>query len=70
MYVSNQVVDFIEFVLIGVIIASIFDLFRGYRKIKHVSTVSVMIQDVIYFIIVTIIIIFSIIPLFSYISNF
>lgn len=59
MYVSNQVIDFIEFVLIGVLIASIFDFFRAYRKIKKVSTLTVMIQDSIYFIIVTMVIIFS-----------
>ncbi len=63
MYVSNQVIDFLEFVLIGVLIASIFDFFRAYRKIKKVSTLAVMIQDIIYFIIVTIVIIFSIIKL-------
>ena len=63
MYVSNQVIDFIEFVLIGVLIASIFDFFRAYRKIKKVSTLTVMIQDSIYFIIVTMVIIFSIIKL-------
>lgn len=63
MYVSNQVIDFIEFVLIGVLIASIFDFFRAYRKIKKVSTLTVMVQDSIYFIIVTMVIIFSIIKL-------
>ena len=39
MYVSNQVIDFIEFVLIGVLIASIFDFFRAYRKIKKVKEI-------------------------------
>lgn len=63
MYVSNQLLDFIEFVLIGNIIACIFDLFRAYRKFKEVSTRSVIIQDIIYFIIVTCMIIFSIIKL-------
>ena len=37
MHVSNQVTDFIEFVLIGVLIASIFDFFRAYRKIKKLA---------------------------------
>ena len=63
MYVSNQVLDFLEFVLIGMLIACIFDFFRGYRKFKLVNTLSVIIQDIVYFIIVTIIIIFSIIKL-------
>ena len=36
MYVSNQVIDFIEFVLIGVLIAGIFDFFRAYRDRKSV----------------------------------
>lgn len=63
MYVSNQVVDFLEFVLIGTLIACIFDFFRGYRKFKSVNTLSVIIQDIVYFIIVTIIIIFSIVEL-------
>lgn len=32
MYVSNQVIDFIEFVLIGVLIASIFDFSEHIEK--------------------------------------
>ncbi len=63
MYVSTQTIDFLEFILIGAIIACVFDFFRGYRKLKKVNTVSVIIQDIIYFVIVTIIIIFSIIKL-------
>lgn len=63
MYVSNQVIDFLEFVFIGALIACIFDFFRGYRKFKSVNTMSVIIQDIIFFIIVTIIIIFSIVKL-------
>ena len=61
MYVSSQAIDFFEFVLIGMLISFIFDFFRSYRKIKKVNTVVVIIQDIIYFIIVTLIIIFSIV---------
>lgn len=63
MYVSTQALDFVEFVLIGTIIGIIFDFFRGYRKVKQTNTTEVIIQDIVYFILATIIIIFSIINL-------
>ena len=50
MYVSNQLIDFLEFVVVGAIIGIVFDFFRGYRKIKNVSTITVVIQDVIKFV--------------------
>lgn len=63
MYVSSQLIDFFEYVLIGAIIACVFDFFRAYRKLKKVSVVAVIIQDIIFFIIVTVIIVYSIIKL-------
>lgn len=63
MYVSSQLIDFFEFVLIGAIIACVFDFFRAYRKLKKVNTITVIIQDVIFFIIITVIIIFSLVKL-------
>lgn len=63
MYVSNQLIDFLEFVVVGAIIGIVFDFFRGYRKIKNVSTITVVIQDVIYFVILTAIIVSSIVKL-------
>ena len=65
MYVSSQLLDFFEFVLIGAIIACVFDFFRAYRKLKKVSAIAVIIQDIIFFIIITIIIIFSMIKLLN-----
>ena len=59
--VANQVMNFLQFITIGIIIALIFDFFRAYRTRKKVSNFSVMIQDIIYFFIVTIIIVFSIV---------
>lgn len=63
MYVTSQLVDFIEFILIGNIIGTVFDFFRAYRKIRKVSSSIVVIQDIIYFLIVTIIITLSIIKM-------
>lgn len=63
MYVSSQLIDFFEFVLIGAIISCVFDFFRAYRKLNKVTTFKVLSQDIIFFIITTIIIIFSIINL-------
>lgn len=65
MYVSEQLIEFIEFLLIGIIIAIIFDFFRAYRKVKNVSFIVLALQDVLYFAIATIILIFGIIYLLS-----
>lgn len=59
--VANQIINFLQFITIGVIVALIFDFFRAYRTRKKVSNFSVMIQDIVYFLIVTIIIVFSIV---------
>lgn len=59
--VKDQIINFLQFVTIGVIVALIFDFFRAYRSRKKVSNFIVMVQDIIYFLIVTIIVIFSIV---------
>ena len=51
---------FLYFVLIGVIFAIVFDFFRALRKIKKPTTNIVVTQDIIYFIIITIVLIISI----------
>ena len=52
--VTEQLIDFFQFIMIGIVISLIFDMFRAYRAIKHrKSTFSVMLQDIIYFTIVT-----------------
>ena len=59
--ITEQLIDFLQFVLIGVIISIIFDFFRSYRMNKKVSNISVMIQDILFFVIATIIIIMGIV---------
>ena len=60
--VTEQLIDFFQFVMIGIVISLIFDMFRAYRAIKHrKSAFSVMLQDIIYFTIVTCIIVASIV---------
>lgn len=59
--VTNQLIEFIQFILIGLVISVIFDFFRAYRVAKKPNNLIVFIQDFIYFFIVTIIIICSII---------
>lgn len=65
MYVSTQLIDFLEFIVIGGVIGITFDFFRGYRKIKKVGTVTVVVQDVIYFVMLAAIIVFSIVKLLN-----
>ena len=57
--VMQQLIEFFDFIIIGIIIATIFDFFRAYRKYKKVSNSSVIFQDILFFCIVSIIIIFS-----------
>ena len=57
----NQLLDFIGFTFIGIVIAIIFDFFRALRKIKKIPPLIVIIQDIIYFIIATLIIMLGII---------
>lgn len=57
--VTEQLVEFFDFVVIGIIIALIFDFFRAYRKYKKSTNISVVIQDILFFLIVTVLIMFS-----------
>ncbi len=59
----NQLLDFIGFVIIGIVIAVIFDFFRALRKIKKIPPLIVVIQDIIYFIIATLIIMYGVIKI-------
>ena len=56
MSILNQVNDFIFFIILGIVISCIFDIFRTLRKIKNRNSIYVvMIQDIIFFIIITIV---------------
>ena len=59
--VVPQLIEFFQFVAIGIVIALIFDFFRAYRKYKKVSNKGIILQDILFFSIVSVIIIFSII---------
>lgn len=59
--VVEQFKEFIEFIGVGVIIALIFDFFRAIRKLKKVDTIGVIIQDILFFLITSVIIVVSII---------
>lgn len=61
MFITSQLIDFINFIVIGITISVIFDFFRAYRKQKSVTITGVIIQDIIYFCIATIIVSVSII---------
>ncbi|MDD3303537.1 MAG: spore cortex biosynthesis protein YabQ [Clostridia bacterium] len=61
--VARQIINFLQFITIGVIIALIFDFFRAYRSRKKVKNLTVVIQDIVYFVIVTIIVVVSIVNL-------
>ena len=64
MSILNQVNDFIFFIILGIVISCIFDIFRSLRKIKKRNSIYVvMIQDIIFFIIITIVSILYIITI-------
>lgn len=55
MSVVKQFNDFIFFIILGIIISCIFDIFRTLRKVQRKNSIYVvMIQDIIFFIIITI----------------
>ena len=55
MSVVKQFNDFIFFIILGIIISCIFDIFRTLRKVQRKNSIYVvMIQDIIFFIITTI----------------
>ena len=56
MSVVKQITDLIFFCILGIIISCIFDVFRALRKMKKKNSIYVvMIQDIIFFVITTII---------------
>lgn len=55
MSVVKQFNDFIFFIILGIIISCIFDIFRTLRKVQKKNSIYVvMIQDIIFFIIITV----------------
>lgn len=55
MSVVKQFNDFIFFVILGIVISCIFDIFRTLRKVQRKNSIYiVMIQDIIFFVIITI----------------
>jgi spore cortex biosynthesis protein YabQ len=63
MILSSQTIDFLQFIIVGAVLATVFDIFRAYRKYKKVNRRFVMFQDIIFFLIALFILIFSIILL-------
>ncbi|MDO4282481.1 MAG: spore cortex biosynthesis protein YabQ [Clostridia bacterium] len=68
MSVTKQITLFVEFTCIGIILAIIFDFFRAYRKFKIPTNKSTIIQDIIYFVIATMIVVTGITHILD--SNF
>ena len=50
---TSQVVGFLYSIILGVIFALIYDLFRAYRIVKPQSNLLVFLQDIVYFIFTT-----------------
>lgn len=63
MYINSETIDFLQFIGIGVILAVVFDIFRSYRIYKKVNRKKALFQDILYFIIAWIIIIFALLNL-------
>ena len=63
MILSSQTIDFIQFIIVGALLATVFDIFRAFRQYKKTNRKFVMIQDIIFFLIASFILIFSIILL-------
>lgn len=61
MTLSQETIIFLTFVLIGMLFSIIFDVFRAIRKIKKTNIRIICIQDIIYFILIGIILIITII---------
>lgn len=56
-----ETIQFLIFVVLGVVFSLIFDFFRALRKVKKPNTLTVYIQDIIYFCIIGCILIFTMI---------
>lgn len=63
MYIGTDTMDFLQFIGVGVILATIFDFFRAYRKYKKVGKSIILIQDLVYFFIAWIVIVIGILKL-------
>ena len=61
MSLSEETTIFLMFVVMGMVFSIIFDIFRAIRKIKKSNTKTIYFQDIIYFFIVGIILLFMII---------
>lgn len=61
MDISEELINFLEFIVIGIVISVIFDFFRAYRKNKRISAFFVAFQDIIYFLIATFVIVLGVI---------
>lgn len=58
-------INFLQFIGVGVILAIIFDFFRAYRRYKKVQKGKSVIQNILYFVIAWFIIIFSLLKLIN-----
>ena len=58
---SQQTIKFLIFVNLGIIFSFIFDIIRAIRKIKKVKDKYICLQDIIYFIVIGIILLLTII---------
>ena len=56
MMIKKELINFFVFLILGIIISCIFDIFRTLRKIKKKNSIyTVTIQDIIFFVLATII---------------
>lgn len=64
MMIKKELINFFVFLILGIIISCIFDIFRTLRKIKKKNSIyTVTIQDIIFFILATIITIICILDI-------
>ena len=56
MELKSETINFLTFVIVGIVLGIVFDFFRAMRKIKKYSTRVVYLQDIIFFIITGLII--------------
>ncbi len=59
MDLSYQLYDFISYIIIGSIMCILLDIFRAYRKYKKVGRNIIILQDIVYFILLIVIVIFA-----------
>lgn len=61
MMLSYQTITFLQFILIGGVLALIYDIFRAYRKHNKKNRNFVVLQDIIFFIISLVVLVFSLV---------